>query len=144
MRFRLSLTALLLISMVACIPPTAEPMEKVDCGPQPTAEEAMTYAKVVAEHYLWGVPNTGISDLGIADKTRWYVAITDHWPRGKHAGPTIEGWRITFTATPRVLKVSSRRVEILVDKNKTVHWRTQQEFNERNGTRAQPVVVKSW
>jgi len=73
----------------------------------------MKYAHVMAEHYLWGAPNTGITNLGIGEKTRWYAAITDHWPKNEHPSPTIEGWRITFTATPRVLKLSPRNVEIL-------------------------------
>jgi len=118
--------------MVACIPPAAEPIEKVDCGPQPTADETRNYAKVAAEHHLWGVLNTGISELGIAGKARWHVTFTDHWPKSKHSGPTIEGWRITFAATRKNLNFSPRMVEILVDKNKTVHWRTQQDYKERN------------
>ncbi|WP_243324226.1 M56 family metallopeptidase [Geothrix sp. SG200] len=97
----------------------------LDCGPEPTPEEALAFVKIMAERSLWG-PNTQIQDVKVLGKVRWYSALTNRWPRGKDAD-TIIGWEITFLAKPTQVMAPIGRPRlrsILVDKDRVVHWHT--------------------
>ena len=122
----LTLSAALLVVLMACTPAPTVPIASVDCGPQPSLEEAKRRVRVVAERTLWG-PNTEIKDVTVGAKTRWYRHLTDQWPRSRPAGATLEGWLITFQAKPtNTLNpyLPFRTVEALVDRDGAVHWRT--------------------
>jgi beta-lactamase regulating signal transducer with metallopeptidase domain len=102
----------------------------LDCGPEPTPEEALAFVKIMAELSLWG-PNTQIQKLKVLGKVRWYSALTNRWPRGKDAD-TIIGWEIAFLAKPSQVMAPIERPRlrsILVDKDRVVHWRTQTEWS---------------
>lgn len=133
MNGRILLPLLVLAGAVACAPVDSTPIETVDCGPRPTIEEAHHYAGIAAEQYLWGKARTEITQLYVEEKTRWYSALTNHWPRGGATKSTIEGWRITFTSAATHLKLTPRNVEILVDKDKIVYWRTHTQYQQDSG-----------
>lgn len=104
---------------------------QVDCGPEPTQEEALAFARLMAERSLWG-PRTQVEQVKVLGKSRWYASLTNRWPRGKNPDTTIVGWEIAFLAKPSQVMApngSFRLRSILVDKDRVVHWRTHTQWD---------------
>jgi hypothetical protein len=111
----------------------------MDCGPQPTKKEAVRFAQVYANRAALG-PRTLISQVKVVEKARWHSPITARYPEGPD-GPTIEGWRITFLIKPTPIMNPyghDTEVEILVDREQVVHWRTLTEWDARDREVSQP------
>jgi len=128
--FATTIAAAGLVASAAQAPAPATP---VDIGPEPTPEEALQHARTWASRSKLG-PGTNLAKVKVVGPVRWHTALTARWPEGKD-GKFLEGWLITFEEKPNWgLKPygHARRVEILVDRDKAVHWRTQMEWDERN------------
>lgn len=109
------------------------PATPVDIGPKPTADEALQYARTWASKARQG-SRTKLGKVQVVGPVRWHAALTARWPEGTD-GKTLEGWLITLEEqTNWVVNpyAQPRKVELLVDRDKAVHWRTQMEWDTRN------------
>lgn len=109
------------------------PESTVEVGPKPTSAEATQYVKIWTEQVRMG-PRTKFAKVQVVKPVRWHVALTARWPAGKD-GSTLEGWLITFEEMPNLLLNpygKPKPVELLVDRDQVVHWRTQTEWESRN------------
>ncbi len=134
---------LVLAILIACAPHTTVPIASVDCGSRPSLEQARLLAQTLADRTLWGA-GTDIQGVTVGEKTRWHAALTSQWPRGESRVDVIEGWSITFTAKPKTRLnpyASPQTYEVLLDKDKVLHWRTQTEWDR--GHAALPRVDRT-
>lgn len=121
---------------VALVAPAAQspvPAVPVDIGPKPTPEEALQYARTYASRARQGV-RTKLGKVEVVGPVRWHAALTARWPEGKD-GKFLEGWLITFEEQANWMMNPygrPKQVEILVDHDRAVHWRTQMEWDTRN------------
>lgn len=112
---------------------TPESAIPVDIGPEPTAAEALHYAQIWASKAKLG-KSSNLAKVTVVGPVRWHATLTARWPEGKD-GKVLEGWLISFEEKPNWglnPYARPRKVEILVDKDKVVHWRTQMEWDTRN------------
>lgn len=125
--------ALAAAGVVAGAAQAPAPATPVDIGPEPTAAEALQYAQTWASKAKHG-KGTNLAKVKVVGPVRWHATLTARWPEGKD-GKLLEGWLITFEEKPNWglnPYGRPRKVEILVDHDKAVHWRTQTEWDERN------------
>ena len=111
--------------------PASSAQSSLDCGPEPTKEEALAFVKTMADRSLWG-PRTQVKQVEVVGKSRWYASLTNRWPRGKNPEATIVGWEIAFLAKPSQVMAPYSPFHlrsILVDKDRVVHWHTHTEWN---------------
>ncbi len=111
--------------------PASAAQSSLDCGPEPTQEEALAFVKIMAGRSLWG-PRTQVKQVEVVGKSRWYASLTNRWPRGKNQEATIVGWEIAFLAKPSQVMAPYSPFHlrsILVDKDRVVHWHTHTEWN---------------
>ena len=111
--------------------PASSAQSSLDCGPEPTKEEALAFIKIMAGRSLWG-PRTQVKQVEVVGKSRWYASLTNRWPRGKNPEATIVGWEIAFLAKPSQVMAPYSPFHlrsILVDKDRVVHWHTHTEWN---------------
>jgi len=110
---------------------TSTIQSSIDCGPEPTKEEALAFVKIMADRSLWG-PRTQVNQVEVVGKSRWYASLTNRWPRGKNPEATIVGWEIVFLAKPSQVLSPYGRFQlrsILVDKDRVVHWHTHTQWD---------------
>jgi len=111
--------------------PASAAQSSLDCGPEPTQEEALAFVKIMAERSLWG-PRTQVTQVKVVGKSWWYASLTNHWPRGKNLDATIVGWEIVFLAKPSQVMAPYGPFQlrsILVDKDRVVHWHTHTQWD---------------
>ncbi len=111
--------------------PTSAGQSSLDCGPEPTQEEALAFVKIMAGRSLWG-PRTQVKQVKVVGKSRWYASPTNRWPRGKNPEATLVGWEIVFLAKPSQVMSPYGPFHlrsILVDKDRVIHWHTLTEWN---------------
>jgi hypothetical protein len=102
-------------------------------GPEPTPAEATQFVKLWAEKAAKG-PRTPFAKVKVVGPARWHAVLTARWPKGKD-GEILEGWLISFEEKPNWglnPYGRPRTVELLVDRDRVVHWRTQTEWDARN------------
>lgn len=122
-----------LTSLVTGATQAPEATSPADIGPKPTDAEALEYSRVWASKAKQG-KGSNLTKVTIVGPVRWHATLTARWPEGKD-GKVLEGWLISFDEKPNWglnPYGRPRKVEILVDKDKVVHWRTQMEWDTRN------------
>lgn len=133
MKARWFTPAPILACLLAGATQAPEAASPVDIGPEPTAAEALQYARTWASKAKLG-KSSNLAKVTVVGPVRWHATLTARWPEGKD-GKVLEGWLISFDEKPNWglnPYGRPRKVEILVDRDKVVHWRTQMEWDTRN------------